>query len=227
MPVQIFVEDRYTDAYEILARRGRGDHQVRASRIDPEDLTSFENLLDLVQRSARARFDCILFLMDEEGPDSPERPAKLASFRQAFQELCDHLRNLPAHDPLRRVRVTRVVCRRCQEGWLAADPQAVLEAFRGPKGVDWQPPTRRTEELTPRQAAEAIVQIAREVGRRTGRSSLRTFDTRDVKARGKDIAAHLDPARARAFNSSLAYFFDMVDGRRSGCDHPFPEPDRP
>lgn len=224
MPVQIFVEDRYTDAYEILARRGRGDHQVRASRIDPEDLTSFENLLDLVQRSARARFDCILFLMDEEGPDSPERPAKLASFRQAFQELCDHLQNLPPNDPLRRVNVARIVCRRCQEAWLAADPQAVVDAFRGAKGVDFRPASRQTDGLTPRQAGEAIVHIAREVGRRTGRSSLKTFDTRDVKARGKDIATHLDPARARAFNSSLAYFFDMVAGRRSGCDHPFPEP---
>ncbi|HJX27640.1 MAG TPA: hypothetical protein VJ885_06975 [Thermoanaerobaculia bacterium] len=224
MPVQIFVEDRYTDTYEILARRVRGDHQVRASRIDPEDLTSFENLLDLVQRSARARFDCVLFIMDEEGPDSPERPAKLASFRQAFQELCGHLLSLPPNDFLRRVRVTRVVCRRCQEGWLAADPQAVVDAFRGPKGVDWRPPVHRTDELTPRQASEAIVHIARAVGRRIERSSLRTFDSRDVKARGKDIAAHLDPARARAFNSSLAYFLDMVDGRRSGCDHPFPDP---
>src|SRR4028118_4565 len=140
MPVQIFVEDRYTDTYEILARRVRGDHQVRASRIDPEDLTSFENLLDLVQRSARARFDCVLFIMDEEGPDSPERPAKLASFRQAFQELCGHLLSLPPNDFLRRVRVTRVVCRRCQEGGPPAGPPAGVGPLRRPAAGRRRPP---------------------------------------------------------------------------------------
>jgi len=61
-----------------------------------------------------------------------------------------------------------------------------------------------------------------EVGRRLRRQDLRRVNARSVKSRGKSIAERLDPDRARRFNSSLDYFFSMVDCRRSGCDHPQP-----
>ena len=54
MPLQIFVEDKLVDAYEILARKAHGlpgsssnRREVRAARIDPDDLTSRNSLLDL------------------------------------------------------------------------------------------------------------------------------------------------------------------------------------
>jgi hypothetical protein len=58
---------------------------------------------------------------------------------------------------------------------------------------------------------------------RLDRRDLTRVATGSIKSRGASIAEHVDPARARRHNGSLAYFYDMVDGRRSGCEHPFPE----
>src|SRR5688500_16005869 len=106
MPLQIFVEDKLVDAYEILARKAlrlpgssSNRREVRAVRIDPDDLTSRDSLLDLTVRSFAARYDTILFILDQEGPKSPERAEKLAGFKRAFRELCDHLGNLKDGDP--------------------------------------------------------------------------------------------------------------------------------
>ncbi len=230
MSVQIFVEDRLSDAYEVLALRALGlpprkDRQrVRASRVDLDDLTSRAGMLDLARRALDSGYDCVLFILDEEGlPRSPDRPAKLRAFRQAFQELCAHLAGLRGKDPLRRLKVTRVVCRRCLESWLAADPQAIVDSVRGARGTDYRPEPRRTDDLLPSQALERIAQIIREAGRRLDRRDLTRVATGGIKSRGASIAEHVDPGRARRHNGSLAYFFDMVDGNRSGCEHPFPE----
>ena len=232
MPLRIFVEDELTDAYEILALRALGHpttprnrRRVFASQVDLDDLTSRDNLLDLARRALEGDYDCIVFVMDEESmPRSPDRPAKLKQFHRAFLDLCKLLQDLPDTSPLRRLKVVRVVCRRCLESWLAADPQAIVEAVRGPKGVDYQPASRKTDDLEPQQAREWLAQVINEVGRRTGRRDLARLGAHSAKSRGKDIAACLDPGRARRFNASLAYFLDMLDGQRSGCDHPFPEP---
>jgi hypothetical protein len=92
MPVQIFVEDRLSDAYEILALRALGlpprkDRQrVRASRVDLDDLTSRAGMLDLARRAWDSGYDCVLFILDEEGlPRSPDRPAKLRAFRPNWE----------------------------------------------------------------------------------------------------------------------------------------------
>jgi hypothetical protein len=230
MPLQIFVEDQLSDAYEILALRALGlptrkdRRRVRASRIDLEDLTTRDGLLDLARRAWDSGYDCVLFLMDEEGlPRSPERPAKLRAFRQAFLELCHWLAGLRDNDPLRRLKVTRVVCRRCLESWLAADPQAIVDSVRGTRGVHYRPDPQRTDDLLPAQAGERIAQVIRETGRRLDRRDLTRVATGSIKSRGASIAEHVDPGRARRHNGSLAYFFDMVDGNRNGCDYPFPE----
>jgi hypothetical protein len=162
--------------------------------------------------------------MDEEGlPRSPDRPAKLDAFRQAFRELCGHLSRLRADDPLRQLKVTRIVCRRCLESWLAADLQAVVDAVRGLRGIDYRPPSQRTDDLLPAQASRRLAEVIQEAGRRLERQDLKRTTTGTIKSRGASIAEHVDPARARRYNSSLAYFYDMIDGKRSGCDHPFPE----
>lgn len=230
MRVQIFVEDELVDAYEILARKALGlptsqsnRREVRAVCIDPEQLTSRDSLLNLTETSFRAKSDIIIFIMDQEGPESPDRPEKLDSFKRAFRELCDYLANLRDNDPLKRVKVVRIVCQRCLEGWLAADPVAIVEAFSGPKGVNYSPAPQRTENLVPKQASARIAHIGRELGNRLGKDHLKRLDPRSIKTRGKDIAQHVDPQRARKCNASLAYFFEMVDGHRSGCDHPCPE----
>jgi hypothetical protein len=231
MPLQIFVEDQLTDAYERLALRAlglpttpRNRRQVQASRIEVDELTSRGDLLDLTERSVRSGYDCVLFVMDEEGlPRSPERPAKLASFRRAFQELCDHLSGLRGRDPLQHVKVSRIVCKRCLESWLAADPQAIVDFARGRHGLDYRPALQNTENLLPKEASERIVQIIREVGRRIERRDLATLGSRGAKSLGKEIASHVLPERARSYNYSLAYFYDMAAGHRSGCDHPFPD----
>ncbi|HSF42846.1 MAG TPA: hypothetical protein VLT87_23775 [Thermoanaerobaculia bacterium] len=230
MPLQIFVEDKLVDAYEILARKALGlpgsssnRREVRAARIDPDELTSRNSLLDLTQRSFAAGYDTILFILDQEGPRSPERAEKLAGFKRAFHELCDHLGSLKDGDPLRRVKVVRIICQRCLEGWLATDPVAIVEALSGAQGSDYKPAPRNTENLFPEQASALIAQIGRELGNRLGKDHLKRLDPRSIKTRGKDIAQHVDPQRARKCNASLAYFFEMVDGHRSGCDHPCPE----
>jgi hypothetical protein len=230
MPVQIFVEDELVDAYEVLARKALGlsvsrsnRREVRAARIEPDELTSRDGLLDLAQRSLAAGYDTVLFILDQEGPRSLERAEKLAGFKRAFRELCDHLANLRDDDPLRRVKVVRIVCQRCLEGWLAADPVSIVEALSGPKRANYSPAPQRTENLFPEQASALIAQIGRELGNRLEKDHLKRLDSRSIKTRGKDIAQHVDPGRARPYNASLAYFFDMVDGRRSGCDQPCPE----
>ncbi len=230
MPLQIFVEDQLVDAYEILARKALGlpasrsnRREIRAARIDPEELTSRDSLLDLTKRSIAARYATVVFILDQEGPRSPDRAEKLDSFKRAFRELCDYLAYLRDDDPLRRVKVVRIVCQRCLEGWLAADTLAIVDSLSGAKGTDYKPVPRRTENLFPEQASALIAHIGRELGSRLEKDHLKRLDPRSIKTRGKDIAQHVDPARARPYNASLAYFFEMVHGHQSGCDHPCPE----
>ncbi len=231
MPLQIFVEDKLNEAYEILAGKalglspGQGNRrQVRASIIEPDDLTNADSLFDLVTRSQKAGYDCVMFIMDEESqPVSADRPAKLRDFRLAFEALCKHIETLGEKHPLRRVQVIRVVAKRCLECWLLSDPQAIVHYGRGSKGVDYQPAPRTTEDMTPPQASEQIGHILREVGRRAGRRDLQQVRSGNIKSRGKAIAQYIDMTRSRPYNRSLAYFFDMATCHQSGCLQPCPE----
>jgi hypothetical protein len=229
MALQIFVEDQLAETYEVLARRAFGAQKpiharIKASRIDVPDFLSRDGLLDLLERAVRSGFDCVMFILDEEAlPDSPERPAQLGKFREAFRQLCHHLGMLPNSDPIRRARVVRVVCRRCLECWLLADPRAVVDSARGLRGLTFDPRGQATDDLSPHEAGKKIEHLFHEVGRRLDRRDLRSVSLRGVKSRGKSIAEHLDTGRARRHNRSLAYFFDMVDCHISGCERPFPE----
>lgn len=228
MPLQIFVEDQLSEPYEVLACKALGiaspdRRQVRASQIDPEDLISFDSLLELVRRSQRSRYDCIIFIMDEEAaPQSADRLDKLKVFAVAFQALCDYLDSLPERDPLSSVKVTRIVCQRCLESWLVSDPQAVVDAARGKQGVKFKPTPRNTEHLTPRQASERIAHLINQTGQRMGRQDLQRIGANSIKSRGKSIAENLKPARARRYNRSLDYFYEMILCTQSGCGKPFP-----
>ncbi|MFY9822076.1 MAG: hypothetical protein WAM82_11890 [Thermoanaerobaculia bacterium] len=228
MPLQIFVEDELAEAYEVLALRAlgfppeiRNRRAVRAARINVEDLTTLEGLLDLTRRAMRSGHDTILFILDEEEPTSG-RPPKLASFRQAFLELCTYLASGREKD-LGKAKVIRIVCKRCLESWLIADPQAIVDSVRGRHGIEYFPAPQRTEELLPIHASERIAHVIRETGRRLGRRDLIQTSSKGIKSRGASIAGHVVPDRARPYNVSLNYFYDMIDGQRSGCDHPCPE----
>lgn len=231
MRLQIFVEDEKVEAYRVLASKALGlpvtvrSHEavIRVIKIKIEELASLDGLLDLTQRAVRGGSDTILFIMDQEGPRSVDRPVKLEAFRRAFQQLCRNLAQRPDGDPLRGVNVIRIICKRCLESWLASDLQAVVEFARGRHGLDYRPTAGRTENLSPEQAMDRIAQTIREVGRRTGSRHHASLTSQAAKSLGKDIALHVVPDRARRNNASLAYFFDMVQGRRNGCDQPCPE----
>lgn len=231
MPLQILVEDRLNEAYEILARKALGlplwqtnRNKVRASVVQISELSSFEGLLNLVTTSQEAGYDCVMFIVDEEFmPRSTDRPGLLREFKEAFMQLCSYLDELPSQDILNQVNVVRIVSKRCLECWLATDAQAIINAVRGKKGVNYSPPNRNTENLSPQQASEHIVHIIHEVGKRTGKRDLLQTSVKNVKRRGRAIAQHLNFEHARRFNRSLAYFFDMVTCRRSGCESPCPE----
>jgi len=229
MPLQILVEDRLNEAYEILARKALGlsapnRRQVRAGVVQINELTSLEGLLSLVTTSHQAGYDCIVFIVDEEiTPASADRPDRLREFKKAFRQLCDHFDKLPPHNPLNQVNVIRIISKRCLESWLATDPQAVIDAVRGKRGVNYSPPNRNTENMSPQQAAQHIVHIIREIGRKTGKKDLLRASVKNVKRRSKAIAQYLRPNYARRFNRSLAYFFDMVHCQEMGCEHPCPE----
>lgn len=231
MPLQIFIEDRLNDAYEVLARKARGlslernnRREVRASIIHLDELTSWEGLLELVKASQEAGYTCVMFIIDEEAlPFSADRPDKLDAFKQAFTYLCSRLQQLPGRDALKHMNIIRIVCKRCLESWLVSDPQAIVDAVRGGRGVNYVPVQRNTENMTPREAADQIAHVIREVGRRIGKIDLRRVSGSNVKHRGKTIAQYVDLDRARLYNRSLAYFFDMVDCRLHGCECLCPE----
>jgi hypothetical protein len=229
--LQIFVEDQLTEAYEVLALRTldlptslRNRSRVRASRVEPQELANRESLLDLFQRAVASGYDCVIYILDREDPlRSPERANLVRGFRQAFSNLCKHQRSLEPKDPVRQAKAVGVICRNCLEGWLAADPEAVVDSVRSGQGIVYRPPQNSTDDLAPDQAGARIVHIIQEVGKRLQRSDLRRVTVRSVKSRGKSIAERLEPSRARRFNTSLDYFLSMVDCQRSGCDHPQPD----
>ena len=227
MPLQIFVEDQITDSYEILALRAlgfptsrRNSRVVKASWIEIEELTTLAGLRDLSRRAARAGYDRIAFVLDQEGPRTPDRQKKLDQFREAFLDLC---RELPSDSSLRHLKLIRIVCKCCLEGWLGADPQAVITSVRGRHGVRYQPEFRRTDELPPQQAVARVVKIIRSVGHELERQDLIHYSAKGIKSRGPSIAEHVDPQRARQYNHSLDYFFKMISSPLNGCEHLQPE----
>jgi|GEM_PF-1558865 len=229
--IQIFVEDELNEAYEILTakaigvsrRRSRvsGENRIRAARVTLDELTDFESLLDLAQRSLRSGYQQVVFAMDHEGPEAEQgRVEARRRFREAFQCLCEYIENLPSDHPLRQLRLVRVEVRSCLEAWLLSDPQALVETF-GPS--DYRPDIHQTEHLTPRQAREEIAHIVKEIGRRKGNRRLAHMGGHAVKSLGTRIAPSIDLSRARRNNRSLDYFCDMVENIRDGCQQPFPE----
>lgn len=230
MPLQIFVEDELSEAYEVLAWRGlgraptRNRRELKSSRVQIGELISFDGLLDLTSRSVKSGYDCVIFVLDQEVTStSPDRPVHLANFKNAFVELCNHLSQLSASEPLSRAKVTRIVSQRCLEGWLLSDPQAIVDAMRGGRGVQHTPGGANTEDLAPTQACEQIAHHIRQVGIQLSRRDLQQTRANNVKRLGRQIADKVVPQRARRFNRSLAYFFDMVQCQTGGCDKPCPE----
>jgi hypothetical protein len=176
-----------------------------------------------VSLSRRSNYDCVIFILDQEaGPQSADRQEKLRLFNQAFQELCAYLRGLPEQDQLKGMNVIRIVCQRCLEAWLVSDPQAVVDSVRGKQGVPFKPKPSHTENLTPRQASESIAHLINQTGHHLGRRDLQRIGANSIKSRGKSIAEHINPDRARRYNRSLGYFYEMVPCSQNGCDKPFP-----
>jgi hypothetical protein len=224
--IQIFVEDKLCDAYRFLATKALGSSSlsVHVARVTLNELTSFEDLLDLAQRSQRSGCRQVIFALDHEGHSAAqERVDARRRFQEAFQQLCDHVARLLASDPLKQLRLVRVEVQSCLEAWLLSDPQAIVSAFRL---SDYRPPkARQTEHLSPHQAREQIAHIMREIGKRKGDRRLARMSGRAVKSEGAKIAKHLDLDRARRNNRSLDYFCEMVAQQGDGCRQPCPELD--
>jgi hypothetical protein len=229
--IQIFVEDELNEAYEILAAKAigapvhrsrvSGANRIRASRATLDELTRFEILLDLTQRSQRSGYQQVVFAIDHEGPGADEgRVEARRHFHEAFQRLCSYIENLPPNDPLKQIKLVRVEVCSCLEAWLLSDPQALVETF-GPS--DYRPDIHQTEHLTPRQAREEIAHIVREIGRRKGDRRLARMGGHAIKSLGARIAPDIDLSRARRNNRSLDYFCDMIENDRNGCQRTFPE----
>ena len=224
--IQIFVEDKLCEAYRSLATKALGSSalSVHVARATLDELTSFEDLLDLAQRSRSNGCQQVIFALDHEGHDAKqERVIARRRFQEAFQQLCNYVARLPASDPLKQLRLVRVEVRSCLEAWLLSDPQAIVSAF----GLsNYRPKARQTEHLSPRQARKQIASIMREVGKRKGdRRRLARMRGSAVKSKGAKIAEHLDLDRARRNNRSLDYFCEMVAQQGDGCRQPCPELD--
>ena len=121
------------------------------------------------------------------------------------------------------MKITRIVCQRCLECWLASDPQAIIDAVRGKHGVDLQLTPQTTDNLTPNQAKERIAHIINQTGQKLDRWDLQQIRASNIKSRGKTIAEHISLTQAGRYNGSLKYFFEMLPCVQSGCEHPFPE----
>ena len=223
--IQIFVEDKLCEAYRSLATKALGSSalSVHVARATLDELTSFEDLLDLAQRSRSNGCQQVIFALDHEGHDAAQARVKARRrFQEAFQQLCNYVARLPASDPLKQLRLVRVEVRSCLEAWLLSDPQAIVSAF----GLsNYRPKARQTEHLSPRQAREQIASIMREVGKRKGNRRLASMSGSAVKSEGAKIAEHLDLDRARRNNRSLDYFCEMVAQQGDGCRQPCPELD--
>ena len=224
--IQIFVEDKLCEAYRSLATKALGSSalSVHVARATLDELTSFEDLLDLAQRSRSNGCQQVIFALDHEGHDAAQaRVDARRRFQEAFQQLCNHVACLPASDPLRQLRLVRVEVRSCLEAWLLSDPQAIVQAFSGP--ADYRPDVRQTEALSPCEARDGIAHIVREIGKRKGNQGSKQMRGRAIKSHGAKIAEHLDLDRARRNNRSLDYFCEMVAQQGDGCRQPCPELD--
>lgn len=228
MPVQIFVEDELNEAYEILAYRalsldlGRSNRrQLRVSRVEVQEIRSLEGLWDLVETSSETGFDCVLFLMDEESLASPDRDRNLKAFHRSFQQLCQRLDHLPPTHPLKNVKVTIIAIQTCLESWLASDPQGIIDAVQGGKRESYPISPRNTEQMSPSESLEYLVNLVRTVGRKLNRRDLLQTNSRNIKTMGKRFALSVRLSEACRHNRSLAYFAEMVKCEQSGCENPF------
>ena len=84
--IQIFVEDKLCEAYRSLATKALGSSalSVHVARATLDELTSFEDLLDLAQRSRSNGCQQVIFALDHEGHDAAQARVKA---RRRFRRL--------------------------------------------------------------------------------------------------------------------------------------------
>jgi len=84
--IQIFVEDKLCEAYRSLATKALGSSapSIHVARATLDELTSFEDLLDLAQRSRSNGCQQVIFALDHEGHDAAQARVKA---RRRFRRL--------------------------------------------------------------------------------------------------------------------------------------------
>ncbi len=227
--VMVFVEDELNDAYEILVRKAMGlpldinpGARIRVVRVTQDELTDYNNLLDLSQRALRSGAQQVVFCMDHEGPGADSgRVQARRQFQEAFRGLCDHIERLSPNDPLKNMLLVRVEVHTCLESWLLSDPPAIARAAGD---YSYIPPARQTHLLPPHQARQNIAHILNEVGRRRSKRHLRRISASAVRSWGHRIAREMDIVNARRYNFSLDYFCAMIETNQNGCEQTFPDP---
>lgn len=221
MQLRLYVEDRYFQAYEILATKWHKTEQgqcevnlVRAVHLRLDKMR--DEMRKYVVRARNDGFNCVIFVLDQEAPH--ERSILINDIRAAFERLCQEL---PGTQGLQDVRVGLVIIRSCLECWVLTETQTIVRfACRRGMHVNYNPRQRGdTELLSPKEAANEITHILREVAKRAGKHHLKRI--KYEKSAVPDVVQQMNELpRAAGRNRSLAYFFDMVTCQRSGCDHP-------
>jgi len=224
MKLRLYVEDRYFQAYEILARKWHATEGgqcevdlVQAVRLRPDRIR--DGMYKNVIRARHDGFDCVVFALDQEAPH--ERSVLVDDVRAAFEQLCHRLSGDPElHDVL----VGLVIVRSCLECWLLTEVQAIVR-FACSRGgaMNYNPrQSGDTERFSPNQAVAEITHVLREVGRRQGKRNLKRI--KYEKSASADIVSHIAALpEAVDRNCSLAYFCDMVTCQKDGCEHRQPD----
>ena len=216
MRLNLYVEDTAgRAAYERLARKwcelqGIPCEQVRAIARPLNDILDKMRLL--VENAVRDGFDCIVFVVDQEVV--PERKRQIRMIHQQCELIC---RSLADSDRV-NVTVGLVVARTCLECWILADVQAVVKSACGKNRRGYYVATQHgnTQLLTPKDAANAITHILREVGRQAGKQD--TGRIKYEKSAVADIAAKIENLPVASLrNKSLAEFCERVTCKQSDC----------
>ena len=221
MKLRLYVEDRYFQAYEVLAEKWHKTKQgqcevdlVRAVHLHLDRMR--DEMRRYVVRALKDGFNCVVFMVDQEAPH--ERSELIHDIRSAFDQLC---REIVSGRNLRGLKVGLFIVRSCLECWLLTEAQAIVRfACRRGKRVSYNPRQRGdTELLSPRRASGEITHILRKVAKKAGKRNLKRV--KYEKSAVPDMIEQMSelPQAARR-NRSLSHFFTLVAGERSGCDQP-------
>lgn len=224
MRLQIYTEDSYCEAYEVLAEKAtehwhnqRGSNlcdfniDAKATTMRPSEMA--DNFFHLIRNARRDRFGCVGFVIDREGPGAGQRKVEIQIIKNKFEDFCEEWSARLDQLNLSSVFLVNTIV--CLESWLLADQNGLIDYMRERRGGvnDITLHNRRTDlpHDTPQDHEDGINNIFRRlVGEEYPRYQ---------KSEAGRIAVHVDPHRGSANNRSLECFCEMAPCRTNGCEH--------